>query len=237
MIGCPMSPTPTPPASAVLEGDWTTETEDGGVAFVRFDALGVVIGVFAVTAEGATVTVDIDDATTTLDGSAVILRIPTDAGEAVFEGTLSADQNTLTGTVTRSIVIDDDVLITIPAGDITLVRVECEADADCAEGEECENGVCTDAPVPECETDADCAEGQVCEDGVCVEAPEEPQHKTLFESLGEPDYQGTQTCLTCHSAHATDIMDSGHWNWSGAADNIAGLEGENHGKVDLINDY
>ena len=115
---------------------------------------------------------------------------------------------------------------------------ECETDADCAEGQVCEDGVCTDAPVPECEADADCAEGQMCEDGVCVEAPDEPLHKTLFTaSLDDPNYQGTQTCLICHSAHATDIMETAHWNWGGAADNIAGLEGENHGKVDLINDY
>ena len=109
---------------------------------------------------------------------------------------------------------------------------ECETDADCAEGQVCEDGVCADAPVIECETDADCAEGQVCEDGVCVDAPEEPLHKALIT-----DYQGTQTCLTCHADHAADIMETAHWNWSGAVDDIAGLEGEDHGKVDLVNDY
>ena len=114
---------------------------------------------------------------------------------------------------------------------------ECETDADCAEGQVCENGVCTDAPVPECAEDADCAEGQVCEEGVCVEGPEDPPHKILFESTGEPNYQGTQTCLTCHSNHAENIMEGAHWNWSGVVDDIAGLEGETHGKVDLINDY
>ena len=114
---------------------------------------------------------------------------------------------------------------------------ECVSDADCPEGQVCENGVCTDAPVPECAEDADCAEGQVCEEGVCVEGPEDPPNKILFESIGEPDYQGTQTCLTCHSNHAANIMETGHWNWSGAVDNIAGLEDQTHGKVDLINDY
>ena len=89
---------------------------------------------------------------------------------------------------------------------------------------------CTTMQPPECETDADCAEGQVCEDGVCVEAPQD--HKTLIT-----DYQGTQTCLACHAGHATDIMQTAHWNWSGAVDDIAGLEGENHGKVDFVNNY
>jgi len=70
------------------------------------------------------------------------------------------------------------------------------------------------------------------------EPPEEPLHKTLFtDTLGDPNYQGTQTCLTCHADHAADIMETGHWNWSGVVVNAAGLEGENHGKVDLINDY
>ncbi len=109
---------------------------------------------------------------------------------------------------------------------------ECETDADCAEGQVCEGGVCTDAPAPECETDADCAEGQACEDGACVEGSPEPLHKTLIAN-----YEGTQTCLTCHSDHAADVMETGHWNWGGAVDDIAGLEGQTHGKVDLINDY
>ncbi|MCP4593081.1 MAG: hypothetical protein GY842_20290 [bacterium] len=125
------------------------------------------------------------------------------------------------------------VCMMLMAGCEAIQPPECATDADCAEGQVCTSGVCTDAPGPECVEDADCAEGQVCDDdGVCVEAPEEPLHKTLIT-----DYQGTQTCLTCHSEHATDIMQTGHWNWGGAVDNIAGLEGEDHGKVDLINDY
>jgi len=79
-------------------------------------------------------------------------------------------------------------------------------------------------------------------DTIPVPEPPEPTEKTFHEAqftdnLGDPDYQGTQTCLTCHSEHATDIMQTAHWNWDGAVDDIAGLEGQNHGKVDLINDY
>jgi hypothetical protein len=32
-------------------------------------------------------------------------------------------------------------------------------------------------------------------------------------------------------------METGHWNWAGVVNNIAGIEGQTHGKVDLINDY
>jgi len=93
-------------------------------------------------------------------------------------------------------------------------------------------------PDAECDGDTGCAEGQVCEDGVCVEASEEPLHKTLFtDTLGDPNYQGTQTCLTCHSDHAADLMETSHWNWNGVVDSIAGLDDQTHGKVDLINDY
>lgn len=54
---------------------------------------------------------------------------------------------------------------------VTAPGPECTTDADCANGEVCVNGVCEEAPAPECTTDADCAEGMVCVDGVCEEAP------------------------------------------------------------------
>lgn len=100
---------------------------------------------------------------------------------------------------------------------------------------------CPMPPVAECMTDEDCEEGQVCNDGVCEEGTC-PTEKTfheiqITENLGEPNYQGTQNCLTCHASHGADIMESAHWNWSGVVKNIAGLDGEVHGKVDLINDY
>ena len=110
--------------------------------------------------------------------------------------------------------------------------LECTGDADCAQGQVCENGVCVDAPTPECETDADCTAGQMCVDGACVEGTPGPLHKTFIS-----DYEGTQTCLVCHSEDAAHVMESGHWNWSGVVDDIAGLEGQTHGKVDLLNNY
>jgi hypothetical protein len=235
-------PEPTPDPETVLEGDWETTAETAeGVAdvVITFDETGVVTRIVGTLDDGTTVSANITGATSTVDGDDVTLTIPLPNSDDVvtFEGTLSADENTLEGSLTRSIPIGDDVVVTIPAGDVTLNRggaaaPECETDADCEEGEVCQDGECVEAPPAGCETDADCAEGQVCEDGACVDAPEEPLHKTLIT-----EYEGTQTCLTCHADHAADIMETAHWNWSGVVDNIAGLEDQTHGKVDLINDY
>lgn len=67
---------------------------------------------------------------------------------------------------------------------------ECTVDADCAEGEVCEDGECVEAP-PECVDDADCEEGEVCEDGVCVEevGPED----TFPNSLHDSNFKGMET--------------------------------------------
>ena len=71
------------------------------------------------------------------------------------------------------------------------------------------------------------------------EEPAKSLHEKIFvDVLGVSEYQGTaSSCLICHSDHARDILDTAHWNWQGAADNIAGLEGEQHGKQDLMNSY
>lgn len=62
-------------------------------------------------------------------------------------------------------------------------------------------------------------------------------HQRIFEDvLGKTAYEGTaDSCLICHSDHARDILESAHWKWQGPVTNIAGLEGEIHGKRDLIN--
>ncbi len=66
---------------------------------------------------------------------------------------------------------------------------ECTTDADCEEGQVCQDGVCVSAP--ECETDADCDEGQVCEDGACVEAPLGPAD-FFPTSLHDADFKGME---------------------------------------------
>ena len=50
-------------------------------------------------------------------------------------------------------------------------------------------------------------------------------------------YEGTESCLMCHESEGTEMLDTGHFKWAGKIDNIVGLEGEVHGKKDLINNF
>jgi octaheme c-type cytochrome (tetrathionate reductase family) len=59
-------------------------------------------------------------------------------------------------------------------------------------------------------------------------------HRDYF---AEKPYQGTDDCLNCHGPIGEDIITTGHWNWQGVALGIDGLEGEIHGKNDIINNF
>lgn len=144
--GCPV--TPTPPAAAVLEGDWVAIEVEGADVFLRFDEAGIVVRVFAITDDATTINVDITDASTTLDGSDVTLTIPINDFVVMFEGTLSDDENTLTGSSSREFPIGDDITITVPAGEITFVRTECLVDEDCTGEEVCVGYVCGEEAPP-----------------------------------------------------------------------------------------
>ena len=50
-------------------------------------------------------------------------------------------------------------------------------------------------------------------------------------------YEGTKTCLMCHEGEGTEMLAAGHFKWEGYTDRIVGLEGESHGKNDLINNF
>jgi len=63
-----------------------------------------------------------------------------------------------------------------------------------------------------------------------------PLHQKLFEDLGLAEYEGTAaSCLICHSDQARDILKTAHWRWKGPVTSIDGLEGQMHGKRDLLN--
>jgi hypothetical protein len=163
--GCPL--VPQPPAAGVLEGDWLTTDEEENNAVVRFDENGVVIGILTQNEEGNFILVAVNNATTELVDSAVTITVPTPLGNAIFIGTLSEDQNTMTGNLGRTIDIGEDITVVIPEGELTLERITDICDLiTCDEGEVCENGVCVPEADP-CEG-VECGEGEVCEDGVCV---------------------------------------------------------------------
>ena len=50
-------------------------------------------------------------------------------------------------------------------------------------------------------------------------------------------YEGTESCLMCHESEGAEMLETGHFKWSGKSVNIVGLEDGQHGKNDLINNF
>jgi octaheme c-type cytochrome (tetrathionate reductase family) len=50
-------------------------------------------------------------------------------------------------------------------------------------------------------------------------------------------YEGTESCLDCHGKIADEILTTGHFKWEGVAANLEGVEGDIHGKNDIINNF
>jgi hypothetical protein len=126
VCGCPVAPAPGP--EAVLEGTWSiTPTEPGDFADWDFEAVfdssGDLTTLSGTREDGATATLDTTGATTELDESEVTISIPDAAGTRVFTGTLSDDQNTITGSITQEIDLGD-LEATLPGGDLALERME-----------------------------------------------------------------------------------------------------------------
>lgn len=59
-------------------------------------------------------------------------------------------------------------------------------------------------------------------------------HELYFELR---PYEGTATCLMCHESEGNEMLQTGHFKWAGKVANIAGLEGLEVGKKDLINNF
>ncbi len=167
LAGCGMLPDMQSLPEQVLAGDWVTTTETGEDAIVTFDEMGVVTTFRVEQSDGATVERDVVGASTVLDDAAVVITIPTPAGDVVFDGTLSQDQNQLIGSLDFPVVIDEDGTLAIPAGNVLLDRVgidPCDA-VVCEDGETCVGGSCVvDDPC----ADVACDVNEVCVDGECV---------------------------------------------------------------------
>lgn len=120
----------TPPANpaAVLEGQWQAVFDEPGDlegfdVQLTFDADGALTTITATSPEGAVATFNVDNATTSeVDGNQVTITIPSAAGERIFEGTLSEDQNSIDGSLSQSIDFPNGN-ITLPGSDLTLTRL------------------------------------------------------------------------------------------------------------------
>ena len=115
------------PAESILAGAWTITPADPGDFGdwnyeATFNSSGRLVELSAENAEGATAELEIDNATSQVSGSNVTVTIPAAAGTRVFEGTLSADQNTITGSLTQEIDLED-LEVSLPGGELTLERV------------------------------------------------------------------------------------------------------------------
>ena len=115
------------PAESVMAGVWTITPADPGDFGdwnyeATFNSNGRLVELSAENSDGATVELEIDNATSQVSGSDVTVTIPAAAGTRVFEGTLSADQNTVTGSLTQEIDLGD-LEATLPGGELTLDRV------------------------------------------------------------------------------------------------------------------
>ena len=121
VAGCPF----TPP-EAVLSGTWSATPEDPGDFegwdfAATFDSNGQLVGLSAESPDGATADLEIVNATTEVSGSEVTITIPRPTGTRVFDGTLSADQNTITGSLTQEIDLGE-LEVSLPGGGLTLER-------------------------------------------------------------------------------------------------------------------
>ena len=125
VVGCPVV---TPPPEAVLEGRWSITPADPGEfeEFTyegTFDGDGQLVELEATRDDGATATLDTTGSVTTLDGSDVTISVSVGvATTRVFEGTLSEDQNTMTGSLTDEIDLGD-LEVTVPGGELTWDRI------------------------------------------------------------------------------------------------------------------
>lgn len=63
------------------------------------------------------------------------------------------------------------------------------------------------------------------------------QHQLIFREILTDGYQGTASCLQCHPDEGDEMLASAHWLWTGTSARIEGYETEQHGKVDLINNF
>ena len=123
LAGCGMLPDMQSLPEQVLAGDWVPTTHTGEDAIVSFDEMGAILSVLVESSDGDSVVQNIAGVSSVFDRDAVYLAILTMAGEAIFDGALSADFNQLIGSLDTPIVIGEEGALSIPAGDVRFDRL------------------------------------------------------------------------------------------------------------------
>lgn len=116
--------------AAVLEGTWQVNFENPGDLEglniqATFDANGQLTEITAEDEAGAMASLDVAaGTTTTVVGSDVTITIPVAGGTGMLVGTLSDDDNTIEGSLSREIELPSgDLEVTLPGNNLTLVRL------------------------------------------------------------------------------------------------------------------
>ncbi len=121
--GCPS----VPAAQAALEGTWAITLSEPGDwtgwdLEATFNSAGRLTELSGVDATGITITQQISNSTTTLDGDGLTVEIPQLGVTTVFAGTISEDGNTVTGALADEIAFGS-FGASLPRGDLTLERI------------------------------------------------------------------------------------------------------------------
>lgn len=138
VVGCPQVGGPSGQSADILAGDWLGQASDGTEVEFRFNSGGILRQVRDVETGDV---VDITGATTTVSESGeVTITVPADNGPFVFNGMLDDSENTLTGEFGQAVELGDAVVVLIPAGELTLDRVETDGNGNDNTGNDNDNG-------------------------------------------------------------------------------------------------
>ena len=120
-----------PNPAAILAGDWRIKTAQPGPLDqfdirANFSADGKITQVTATPPIGGAANLTVDNTTTTeVNGNEVTITIPEIGVNAVVKGTLSDDQNTITGNLSHDLsLIHTDFSVTLPGSNLTLTRIQ-----------------------------------------------------------------------------------------------------------------
>jgi hypothetical protein len=109
---------------SVLAGEWVAQdSEDDSILIFDFNSVGTLTAISKRTPEGETITGEINDTVTTINGKEVIVTVTVANVISTYNATLNPDEDTMDGRISTRIDFRS-VDIVIPAGDLVLQKVE-----------------------------------------------------------------------------------------------------------------